>query len=241
MKKINYLICFIIFNVLWFFLAQVLRLRVLPNPIDVYLSWDRALKNGVPGHIAASVSRTLIALFAALGIALILGIAMGYSRRADKLLSPITYLSYPVPKLALMPVIMLLFGIGELSKIIITALIIVFQLIISIRDAVRQIPEEDYDLFTSLNATHWNRFRHITIPAALPAIFSSLRVSAGTAISVLMIAESYGTNRGLGFYIIDTWMRADYIQMYFGIFCLAAIGFIIFAALDAAQAKFCKG
>jgi NitT/TauT family transport system permease protein len=166
---------------------------------------------------------------------------MGYSRRLDKYLSPITYLSYPVPKLALMPIIMLLFGIGELSKIIITALIIVFQLIISIRDAVRQIPEEDYDLLTSLNATLWNRFRHITIPAALPAIFSSLRVSVGTAISVLMIAESYGTDRGLGFYIIDTWMRADYTQMYFGIFCLAAIGFFIFAALDAAQARFCKG
>ncbi|MDR2314167.1 MAG: ABC transporter permease [Spirochaetaceae bacterium] len=241
MKKINYLICFIIFNGLWFFLAKLLRLRVLPNPVDVYLSWERALKNGVLGHITASVFRTLIALFAALFIALILGIAMGYSRRVDKILSPITYLSYPVPKLALMPVIMLLFGIGELSKIIITALIIVFQLIISIRDAVKQIPEEDYDLFTSLNASHWNRFRHITIPAALPAIFSSLRVSVGTAISVLMIAESYGTDRGLGFYIIDTWMRADYLQMYFGIFCLAAVGFLLFAALDAAQAGFCKG
>jgi NitT/TauT family transport system permease protein len=219
----------------------MLRLRVLPGPLEVYGAWEKALKNGVPGHIAASVSRTILALGAALFFALILGIAMGYSRRADKLLSPITYLSYPVPKLALMPVIMLLFGIGELSKIIITALIIVFQLIISIRDAVRQIPEEDYDLFTSLNASHWNRFRHITIPAALPAIFSSLRVSVGTAISVLMIAESYGTDRGLGFYIIDTWMRADYPQMYFGIFCLAAIGFLLFAALDAAQAKFCKG
>jgi NitT/TauT family transport system permease protein len=241
MKKINYVICFIIFNVLWFFLARILRLRVLPDPLAVYLSWDRALKNGVPGHIAASVSRTLIALLTALFIALIAGIAMGYSRRVDKVLSPITYLSYPVPKLALMPIIMLLFGIGELSKIIITALIIVFQLIISIRDAVKQIPEEDYDLLASLNASHWNRFRHITIPAALPAIFSSLRVSVGTAISVLMIAESYGTDRGLGFYIIDTWMRADYVQMYFGIFCLAAMGFIIFAVLDAAQARFCKG
>jgi NitT/TauT family transport system permease protein len=241
MKKIHYVICFISFNLLWFFLAKGLKLRVLPGPVEVYLAWDKALKSGVLGHIAASVSRTLISLSAALFIGLAAGIAMGYSRRLDTYLSPITYLSYPVPKLALMPVIMLLFGIGELSKIIITALIIVFQLIISIRDAVRQIPEEDYDLFTSLNATLRDRFRHITIPAALPAIFSSLRVSAGTAISVLMIAESYGTDRGLGFYIIDTWMRADYTQMYFGIFCLAAIGFLIFAALDAAQARFCKG
>jgi NitT/TauT family transport system permease protein len=139
-----------------------------------------------------------------------------------------------------MPIIMIFFGIGELSKIIITTLIIVFQLIISIRDAVKEIPEENYDLFASLNATLLNRFRHITIPAALPIIFSSLRVSVGTAISVLMIAESYGTDTGLGFYIIDTWMRADYVQMYFGIFCLSAVGFVIFATLDFMQAKFCK-
>jgi NitT/TauT family transport system permease protein len=241
MKKTNYLICFVIFNAAWFFLAKLLHLRALPDPIAVYCSWDTALKNGVPGHLLSSLSRIALSLLAALFIALALGIAMGYSRRLDKYLSPFTYLSYPVPKLALMPVIMLFFGIGELSKIIITALIIVFQLIISIRDAVKQIPEEDYDLLASLNAGLWEKFAHITIPAALPSIFSSLRVSVGTAISVLMIAESYGTDRGLGFYIIDAWMRADYTQMYFGIFCLSAIGFLIFAALDLAQSRFCKG
>jgi NitT/TauT family transport system permease protein len=216
-------------------------MRALPDPVSVYGSWNLAIKNGITGHILSSLSRTALSLFAALFIALIAGIGMGYSKGLDKIFSPFTYLSYPVPKLALMPVIMLFFGIGEISKIIITALIIVFQLIISIRDAVKQIPEEDYDLLTSLNATLWDRFRHITIPAALPSIFSSLRVSVGTAISVLMIAESYGTNRGLGFYIIDSWMRADYTQMYFGIFCLSAIGFIIFAALDFAEGRVCRG
>jgi NitT/TauT family transport system permease protein len=241
MKKIHYLICFIIFNVLWFFLARALNMRALPDPVAVYGSWNRALKNGITGHILASLSRTALSLFAALLTALIVGIAMGYNKRLDKILSPFTYLSYPVPKLALMPVIMLFFGIGEISKIIITALIIVFQLIISIRDGVKQIPEEYYDLFTSLNATFRDRFLHITIPAALPSILSSLRVSVGTAISVLMIAESYGTDRGLGFYIIDSWMRADYTQMYFGIFCLSAIGFIIFAALDLVERRVCRG
>jgi NitT/TauT family transport system permease protein len=241
MKKIHYLICFVIFNICWFFLAKVLNMRALPDPVAVYGSWNTAVKNGVAGHILSSLSRTALSLFAALCIALIAGIGMGYSKRLDKIFSPFTYLSYPVPKLALMPVIMLFFGIGEVSKIMITALIIVFQLIISIRDAVKQIPGEDYDLLASLNASLWDRFRHITIPAALPSIFSSLRVSVGTAISVLMIAESYGTDRGLGFYIIDSWMRADYTQMYFGIFCLSAIGFIIFAALDFAEARVCRG
>jgi NitT/TauT family transport system permease protein len=64
-------------------------------------------------------------------------------------------------------------------------------------------------------------------------------VSAGTAISVLMVAETFGTDRGLGFYIIDSWMRADYVQMYFGILILSLIGFVIFITLDFAEHKVC--
>jgi NitT/TauT family transport system permease protein len=215
-------------------------MRALPSPISVYLSYSKAIAADIHLHAAASAFRAAAGIFTALLIGAAAGLLMGYNKTINRTLSPIVYLSYPVPKLALLPVVMLFFGIGDLSKIIMISLIIVFQLIVSIRDAALAIPEESYDLLVSLKASPIAKVRHITVPAVLPAVFSTLRVSAGTAISVLMVAETFGTDRGLGFYIIDSWMRADYIQMYFGILLLSLIGFIIFITLDYTEYKICR-
>jgi NitT/TauT family transport system permease protein len=238
-KKLNYIICFLIFNLLWFLLAELAGMKVLPTPVSVYLAYPKAFEAGILLHAAASAFRTGLGILSALIAGAALGLLMGYNKTADRILSPIVYLSYPVPKLALLPVVMIFFGIDDLSKIIMIALIIVFQLVVSIRDAARAVSDESYDLLISLKARAVDKIRHITVPAVLPAVFSTLRVSAGTAISVLMVAETFGTDRGLGFYIIDSWMRADYIQMYFGILILALIGFAVFIALDFAEYKLC--
>ncbi|MDR2401520.1 MAG: ABC transporter permease [Deferribacteraceae bacterium] len=215
-------------------------MRVLPSPITVCLSYKKAFGAGILMHAAASAFRTAAGIFSALIIGSVIGLLMGYNRSVNRILSPIVYLSYPVPKLALLPIVMLFFGIDDLSKIIMIVLIIVFQLIVSIRDAAVSVPKESYDLLVSLKAASFDKVRHITVPAVLPAVFSTLRVSAGTAISVLMVAETFGTDRGLGFYIIDSWMRADYVQMYFGILILSLIGFVIFITLDFMEYKICR-
>jgi NitT/TauT family transport system permease protein len=239
-KKLNYITCFIIFNLFWLLLSEALDMRAMPTPINVYLSYKKALAAGIHLHAAASAFRAACGIFSALIIGAAVGLLMGYNRTVNRILSPMVYLSYPVPKLALLPIVMLFFGIDDLSKIMMIALIIVFQLIVSIRDAAVGIPKESYDLLVSLKATTFDKVRHITVPAVLPAVFSTLRVSAGTAISVLMIAETFGTDRGLGFYIIDTWMHADYTQMYFGILILSLIGFTIFITLDFMEYKVCR-
>ena len=243
-RSFNYIIYlivgFAVFNILWFVTAKLVLMKALPDPVTVYMSYAKAFSNGIMGHMAASSLRVGAGLGISLIIGAFLGIAMGYNPLINRILGPVTYLSYPIPKLALIPVIMIFFGIGDLSKIIIIVLIIVFQLILSIRDAVTAIPKENYDVFVSLNATAWDKIKNITIPAAVPAILSSLRVSTGIAISVLIVAETYGTDRGLGFYVIDSWMRADYVQMYFGIFILSVMGLAIFILFDLAEKYLCR-
>ena len=243
-KSLNYLLYlsvgFLIINLIWFILDKIVVMPALPEPMQVYASYPRAIKNGIFAHINASLLRVLAGLGISLIIAVLLGLAMGYNKRLNKILGPVVYLSFPVPKLALMPVIMIFFGIGELSKILIVVLIIVFQLTVSIRDAVLSIPKEDYDVFVSLNASAWDKIRHIAFPAVVPAMLSSLRVSTGIAISILIVVETYGTLHGLGFYLIDSWMRADYIQMYFGILVLSVLGCTIFMLFDAAEKYFCR-
>jgi len=165
---------------------------------------------------------------------------MGYDKKANKLLGPMVYFSYPIPKLALLPIIMVLFNIGEVSKIIIVVLIVVFQLIITIRDAVRNIPQENYYVLTSFGASNLQKMKHITMPAILPDIFSSLRVALGIATSALFFIETFGTDKGLGYYITDSQLRVDYIQMYFGIIVLSVIGFALFLFVDLLDSIFCK-
>lgn len=231
---------FLLFNLLWLGLSSILQMNALPAPQIVYAAWGRALDSGITLHLLSSMARALAGLGIALCIGLLLGIPMGYFPKIDQWLGPLIYFSYPVPKLALLPVVMLLLGVGEGSKITIIVLIIVFQLILSIRDAVRAIPEEDYALLTSLGANFRQKLWHIILPAALPAIFSSLRVSIGIAFSALFFTETFGASSGLGFYITDNQMRLDYPLMYFGILLLSVGAFMLFLLVDITDRFLCS-
>lgn len=231
---------FILFNIIWYILAVWLQLKALPLPTEVYAGYSNAFENGILDHSFASLRRIAYSIGISLGIALVLGLWMGYNKRANKLLAPMIYFSYPIPKLALLPIIMTLFDLGETSKIIIVVLIVVFQLIITIRDAVKNIPKESYYVLISFGASSLQKMRHITLPAILPEMFSSLRVALGIATSALFFIETFGTDKGLGFYITDSQMRVDYVQMYFGIIVLSLIGFILFLIVDLLDNIFCK-
>ncbi|MFA7066844.1 MAG: ABC transporter permease subunit, partial [Dysgonamonadaceae bacterium] len=141
------------FNVIWWLLALVFSNKALPNPIDVYAILPKTLSLGMFDHSTASLRRIFIGVFIALVVGMAGGILTGLSKKANKLLNPLLYLSYPVPKLALLPVVMIIFGIGETTKVVMIVLIIVFQIVISIRDAIRNIDKENYYVLSSLGAS----------------------------------------------------------------------------------------
>lgn len=230
----------LIFNVLWWLVAVIFQNKALPNPFDVYAVFPKALSQGMLEHSAASLRRIVLGTAIALLLGLIGGILTGTSKTADKILNPLLYLSYPIPKLALLPVVMILFGIGETTKVVMIVLIIVFQLMISIRDAIRHIDKENFYVLSSLGANRWEKLRHVILPGILPETFSALRVSVGIATSVLFVTETFGTDKGLGFYIIDAWMRLDYLGMYAGIVAISVIGFALFVAIDLMDNVLCR-
>ena len=225
---------FVLFIFFWQAASMFLQLKALPPPLEVYAAWPRALEGGLPRHLAASLGRALAGLGLSLCLGLALGVPMGCCPKVDRLLGPLLYFSYPVPKLALLPVIMLLMGVGEGSKITVLALIL------SIRDAVHAVPEEDHALLTSLKANFMDKLIHIILPAVLPAVFSSLRVSIGIVFSALFFTETFGTDQGLGYYVTDSQMRLDYPLMYLGILALSLTAFILFLLVDAADRLLCR-
>jgi NitT/TauT family transport system permease protein len=230
----------LVFHALWYVLSLALGLAALPLPHEVYLAFPDALEQGIGRHLSASLGRVATGVAISLALALLLGIPLGYRRDVSHALSPLVYLCYPIPKLALLPITMILLGIGEAAKISVLVLIIFFPLLLSVRDAVRAVPEEDCAVLVSLNGRFRDKLRHIILPACLPAILSSLRVSVGIAFSALFITETFGTDTGLGLYVNDCWMRLDYVRMYFGIALLAFAGIGLFVLIDVGERVFCR-
>jgi len=205
---------------------------VIPNPFDVYKNFGRVLADKLLIHILASLKRIGIGLLLSLSVGIPAGIAMAYSEKINKILYPIVYFSYPIPKTALLPIAMLLWGMRDGSKIAIIFLIIVFQVIVAVRDSVHNIDETMYKVMISAGANKAQIIWHVTLPAILPELLTSVRVSLGTAVSILFFVEGYGTKYGMGYYIIDAWSRINYIDMYIGIIVISIIGFALFVTVD---------
>lgn len=229
------------FNLIWWIIAVIFQNKALPNPINVYGALPHTMADGgMFVHSLASFRRIIYGTAISLLIALIVGIITGLNKRANKLLNPLLYLSYPIPKLALLPIVMITFGIGENTKVVMIVLIIVFQLTISIRDSIRNINKENFYVLTSLRASNWQYIQHVVLPGIMPDVLSALRVTVGIATSVLFVTETFGTDKGLGFFIVDAWMRIDYLSMYAGIVMISIIGFLLFLVIDLADSIFCK-
>lgn len=231
---------FVMVNVLWYIMAVIVDLHVLPTPIDVYLNLGGLYDNRLHIHILASLYRVMSGVGISLIFGVYIGLLMAYSKTWNRILNPLVYFTYPVPKTALLPVVMLLFGLADASKIILIVLIVVFQVIIAVRDAVLNISPETYDPIRSLGASRLQIFRHITLPAIMPELLTNLRLSIGTALSILFFAEGYGTQLGIGYYILDAWTRIDYIGMYAGIIAISLFGFVLFVLIDILEEALCK-
>lgn len=236
----GYLYSFIVITVLWYAAFLVLKLPIVPSPIIIYITIFKIFKEEIAIHALYSIGRVFIGIFISLFLGVLLGYLMGYYKKIDKLLSPLVYFTYPVPKIALLPIVMLLFGLGEISKIIMLVLIVIFQIIIAARDAVKAIPKEAYHSLYSLGASRGQIFKEIVVPASFSEIITSTRLALGTAISILFFTETYGTEYGMGYFIMDSWMRVNYIEMYGGIVVLSIIGVLIFILIDITESYLCS-
>ncbi|MDF2548883.1 MAG: ssuC 6 [Anaerosolibacter sp.] len=225
---------------IWQGLSMIIALPIVPAPFDVMINLVKIFASKIMIHGGYSLWRIGAGVLLSILIGVPIGLVMGYFETWDRFLSPITYLTYPIPKIALLPIVMLSFGLGELSKILMIVLIIIFQVIIAIRDGVKAIPKEAYYPLYSLGANNKDIFREIIIPASMPKFLTSLRIAMATAISVLFFTETFGTQYGMGYFIMDAWMRVNYLEMYSGIVVLSMIGLLLFVSIDFIERHMCS-
>ncbi len=229
----------VIFGV-WYVLAFFFKTPILPYPHTVFSTLPLSMERGLGNHFGVSGYRILLSLSWALITAVPFGLYLGRRKRIDELVSPMIYLIYPIPKIVFLPLILILFGLGDLSKIFIIFIIVFFQILVTTRDASKGIDEEQILSVLSLGARPKQIFLHTIFPACLPKILTSLRVSIGTSIAVLFFVESFATENGLGFFILDAWSMLDYLSMYTGIMGMGVLGVILYEGVDRVERKYCR-
>ncbi|WP_182200180.1 ABC transporter permease [Paraliobacillus salinarum] len=220
----------------WQVIYFLIDTHTIPAPMET-LIYLYTMKLPVLLHVLASMSRVLVAVGIALIIGVPIGIFAGINHLFNQFFSPFLYYIYPIPKVAFLPVLMLLYGLGNQSKVILIIFIIVFQIILSVRDGVRQIPSSYFTVMDSFASSTLSKYRYLIIPAISPHIFSGLRISIGISLATLFFAENYATTYGIGYYILSAWTKMDYIEMFSGIVALSFLGILMFKAIDLLEAK----
>ncbi len=226
------------FVVLWQLAAWLVDRPILPPPSVVVPLFVRSIAGELGLHFLASAGRVLAAIMLAVATAVPAGLALGQLPALNRLFSPLVAILYPIPKIVLLPVIYVLMGITDLSKIFLIALIIFFQILVVVRDEAAGLHHDLLMSVRSLGAGRRALFRYVYLPASLPAVLTALRVSIGTAVAVLFIAEQSLTTWGLGYYIVvETYQVLLYPQMYAGILGMSALGLLLYFAVFALERR----
>lgn len=238
MKRRDLLLAGLALLLIWQAAAMLLNINVLPTPARVVVTlWDE-LGNGLVEHFLASLWRVVVSTLLAIALAAPAGLAMGQSKKLNSLFSPVVYLLYPIPKVVLVPVVLLLLGIGNFSKIVIIFLILFFQILVLVRDQAAALRPELIQSVRSLGAGRRALFRFVYLPASLPAILTALRQSVGTAVAVLYVAELFATQHGLGYYIyLNGSTLLNYPAMYAGVVAMSVLGLSLYFAVDWLERK----
>jgi len=169
----------------------------------------------------------------AVPLAVFLGLELGLHPVAARLLNPLIAVTYPIPKLAVFPLLMVVFGIGESSKVAIIAIGIFFLVLLSTLQGCRRLFKEDYmDIVTVFRIPPGKRFFSIALRGSLPDILSGLKMGLGYGLVMVVASEFTFSEDGIGFFIWRAWDQFRVVDIYCGLTVLSLSGFLIFAAVD---------
>ena len=216
----------------WQILSLIVNSPVLPSPLVVFPAFIRLMAGELGLHLLASSARVVSAIILAVVVAAPLGIAMGVLPTINRIFSPLINLIYPIPKIVFLPIIYVLVGVSDFSKVVLIALILFFQILVVVRDEAIDMDRDLILSARSLGAGRIALYLFIYAPGTLPGMLTSLRLSVGTAVAVLFIAEQSLTRYGLGYYIIvRTYQVLRYTEMYAGIVAISLLGLALYGGI----------
>jgi ABC-type nitrate/sulfonate/bicarbonate transport system permease component len=223
-------------------LWQLLSISGLPEyvlgPAEILRHFVTELASGeLFPHVGASLVRSVPGFAIGTGVGLALGLLAGIARWVDELVSPIIFLTYPVPKIVMLPIVMVWIGIGDPSKVAVIALACFYPSFINAYYGAKSTPTILVWSALNMGARRWQIFRRVVIPSALPLIFAGIRVSLALSFILLFAAEMINARSGLGFLIRQSEASLRFDLMYVSILTIAVLGYLSDRLLRATRAR----
>ena len=213
--------------VLWELVTRTGRVPslFLPSPLDVIQSGVEMLRSGeLVTDVLTSLRRVVLGVgLGALG-GVSVGLAIGISRLAEAVGNPLIAATFPIPKIALLPLLILWLGIGEASKVAVITLGVFFPMAINTYAGVRSADPLLIRAAVSFGAGRWSLIRKVLLPSALPMIFAGLKLGAGTSLLLLVAAEMIAANAGIGFLVLHAQNLMETTKLMVGIVLLSGLG-----------------
>ncbi len=240
MRKRDVLLAALALLIAWEIAALLVNREILPAPMTVIAAFFVQLPRSLGWHFVVSTWRVVVSIALSVALATPAGLVLGQNEKLDRFFAPVVYLTYPIPKIVLLPIVLLFLGIGDASKIFIIFLILFFQVLVVVRDQAAALRPELLYSVRSLGAGRRALLRFVYMPATLPAVLTAIRLSIGTAVAVLFFTESFATSAGLGYYVIvDTFSRLAYPEMYAGVVAMSLLGIILYFVVDYLERTLC--
>ncbi|MBC8015217.1 MAG: ABC transporter permease [Sporomusaceae bacterium] len=225
---------------LWEFLAytQTIDVRLLSSPSLILKAFIPLLLSGeLLYNAAVSVQRVLWGFLAGSIPGILIGISMGLSPFIRSAIEPMINATYPIPKLALMPLILLIFGLGEISKVFTIAIGVFYLVVINTMAGVLTIDKIYLDVAKNFGANRKDFYLTVALPGALPMIFAGLKLGMGMALILIVAAEMSAAKAGIGWMIWRAYDMFDIEQMFTALITLSFLGYIFSLLLDLIESR----
>lgn len=233
----------LLFLAVWNLMTAVFKLPsfILPTPEQVATRTWKALQDGsLLYHAAATLLEVILGMTFGISAALILGYALAKSHLLENLLSPYVVASQAIPIVAIAPLLVIWFGPGLTSKVLICALIVFFPVLVNTLVGLRNVPENLHDLMRSMRASRRQVLRYLEVPAALPLVLGGLRIGATLAVIGAVVGEFVGADRGLGFLINLARGQYDTPLVFGTVFTLILLALVLYGLVAALERRYLK-
>lgn len=206
----------------------LLDTRFFPAPSQIMRSlWAMVQSGELQHHTMASMTRLGIGFLLGGIPALVIGVLMGLNSTIRAMIDPLIAATYPIPKSSILPLALLVLGLGEASKYFMVAVGVFYPIAMNATTGVREINKIYLDVGHNFKASRWDIFRTIALPGAMPMIMTGVKLGIGMGLVLIAIAEMVGAKSGLGYLIWNAWETFSVEQMYVGLFVIALIGFVL--------------
>ncbi len=206
---------------------------ILPTPEQVGIRFAQAITDGT---LIRNTSVTLVEVLAGLSLGVFIATTLGYllarSLHLEHLLSPYIVASQSIPVVAIAPLLVIWFGPGIFSKILICALIVFFPVLVNTVVGVRSVPDDLRDLMHSMQASRWQTLRYLELPAALPVFLGGLRIGATLSVIGAVVGEFVGANNGLGYMVNYARGLFDTALVFVAVFTLIGMALILYGLVS---------